>query len=406
MRNRIEVRLATTDRPLKIGTLIQDNQHTYFRCCEEYLSSCVDVSPIKLPKAAEVQRVNTPVFEGLYGVFADSLPDGWGRLLLDRTLTEKGISLERINMLDRLAFVGENGMGALTYHPVARQPSPGDTAIDLDQLADESRQLLAGERIEVLDRLVELGSYSGGARPKIVVGYNPTTDEVCPDAVQLPQGFEHWLIKFPASIDPVGVAGTEYAYYRMALAAGLEMMPCKLFSGRSGSRYFGTKRFDRQGADRLHLHSAAGLMHDNFRLTDMDYGHVMDAALRLENELGAPKKVLRLAAFNVFAHNRDDHSKNVSFLMDQRGRWRLAPAYDLTYSQSGHGYHSMTVAGEGLKPGKGHLLELAADFNLSDAEKVIAEVEYAVKSWADFAEEAGVKSILRKEITKGLRNNN
>lgn len=402
MRNRIEVKLALTDNPLSIGTIVRDDRRVYFRCAQEYLASPLNISPFKLPKNLEVQQANTNIFTGLHGVFADSLPDGWGRLTLDRSLAEKGIRLSEITPLDRLAYVGENGMGALTYHPVEEEATGWKRAVDLDQLADDSRKLLAGESVEVVDQLVQLGGSSGGARPKILVGYNPQTDEIIPDSNSLPKGYEHWLIKFPASVDPEGVANIEFAYHKMALAAGLDMMPCKLFTGRSEQQFFGTKRFDRIGNNRLHLHSAAGLMHDNFRLTNMDYGHVMDAVLRLENDLNGPAKVLRLAAFNVFAHNRDDHSKNISLLLDAKGNWRLAPAYDLTYSQSGHGHHSLTVAGEGLAPSTRQLLELASEFNVNEAETIINKVKQAVADWGGFAEEAGVNKAYRQEISLAL----
>lgn len=403
MSNRIGVKLDFSNREIAVGTLIQDDRYTYFRCAAEYLASPLNISPFKLRKTSDVQRVETNVFDGLHGVFADSLPDGWGRLILDRSLVEKGITLNNISPLDRLAYVGDRGMGALTYHPQQENAALSEKTLDLDQLARESQKLLVGESVAIIDQLVEMGGSSGGARPKIVVGYNPKTNGMCPDAHSLPTGYEHWLIKFSAAVDPAGVAAIEYAYHKMAIAAGLEMMPCRLFKGLSGRQYFGTQRFDREGDHRLHLHSAAGLMHDNFRLTNMDYGHVMDAALQLENGLDGPAKILRLAAFNVFAHNRDDHSKNVSFVMEETGAWRFAPAYDLTYSQSGHGHHSMTVAGEGLAPDREHLLELATDFNISGAGKIIAEVKEAVSAWSDFAEEAGVLKPSVEEIKQAFR---
>jgi len=218
----------------------------------------------------------------------------------------------------------------------------------------------------------------------------------------LPLGFEHWLIKFPTSIDPKDVAKTEMAYHRMALAAGLEMTECQLFKSKSGQVFFGTKRFDRNGNDRLHLHSAAGLLHDNFRLTNIDYGHVMDAAFRLEKDARVYEKVLRLAAFNVFAHNRDDHSKNISFLMDATGAWRLAPAYDLTFSQSSHGYHSMTVAGESKQPGSEQILELAKSFSVKKPARMIDEVRTAIAQWPEYAAEAEVPKATAHRINNVL----
>jgi serine/threonine-protein kinase HipA len=178
------------------------------------------------------------------------------------------------------------------------------------------------------------------------------------------------------------------------------MSECRLFESKSGNTYFGTKRFDRQGNKRLHLHSAAGIMHDNFRLSTLDYGHLMDCAFQLERDVKAYEKVLRLAAFNVFAHNRDDHSKNFSFLMDASGKWRLAPAYDLTFSYSGHGMHSTMIAGESAKPTRMHLMKLATYFNVKNANTIIEEVQHVVNNWKKYAASYGVKNASKNSIQK------
>ncbi len=198
------------------------------------------------------------------------------------------------------------------------------------------------------------------------------------------------------------MAQIEYAYHKMAVDAGLEMSDCQLFEGTSGNLYFGTKRFDRYGNQRVHVHSAAGLMHDNFRLSNMDYGHIMDAAFRLEKHVDAYKKVLRIAAFNVFAHNRDDHSKNISFLMNLKGEWQLAPAYDLTFSFSSHGFHSTTVAGEGKSPGSRHLIELANVFGVKSAKNIIEQVKVVTNNWKHYAKESGVSKASLQLIGKTL----
>ena len=188
----------------------------------------------------------------------------------------------------------------------------------------------------------------------------------------------------------------------MALKAGLEMSECKLFTGQSGQTYFGTKRFDRAHGKRMHMHTASGLMHDNFRMSTMDYGHLMDCAFQLEKHVKAYEKVLRLAAFNVFAHNRDDHSKNFSFLMDANGQWNLAPAYDLTFSNSAYGFHSTMVAGESKSPGKKHLLNLATHFGIKKPELILDEVREAICSWFSIAKECDVPQSTIKNIEKAI----
>ena len=186
----------------------------------------------------------------------------------------------------------------------------------------------------------------------------------------------------------------------MAKDAGIEMSESKLFKGKSDKVYFGTKRFDRINNQRLHLHSAAGMVHDNFRLSTLDYGHLMDCAFRLEKDVNAHYKILGLAAFNVFANNRDDHSKNFSFLMDAQGNWQFAPAYDLTFSFAGHGMHSTMIAGESLNPSKKHLLMLGTYFKVKEANVIIENVQAVVNQWKKYAELAGVSEESTDKIQK------
>ena len=336
----------------------------------------------------------------MFGVFADSLPDDWGKLLLDRALTAKGIDISNMTMLDRLAFVGSKGMGALIYKPEIDDGIHKQFEFELDNIAKATHQIISGTSIEILDELYILGGSSGGARPKILVGYNPQTQHIIGAEKDLPIGYEHWLIKFPSSSDKADIANIEFAYYKMALDAGIEMSACKLFKGKSGQVYFGTKRFDRIGNNRLHMHSAAGMMHDNFRLSNLDYGNVMDCAFLLERDVRAYEKVLRIAAFNVFAHNRDDHSKNISFLMDENGNWKIAPAYDLTFSSSGHGMHSTMVSGESANPTKQHLMELANYFKIKNASAIIDKVQEVIYNWKAYAKQCKVSTDSKNRIQK------
>ncbi len=400
---KINVSLQFGKNQIEVGELVSHNRQIYFKYMLSFIKSGLEISPIKLKLNTDTHSALQLPFEGLFGVFADSLPDGWGRLLLDRALSAKGIAAQDLTVLDRLAYVGNSGMGALVYEPELESDMDELFQVELDDLAKATQHITAGTASDVLDELFMLGGSSGGARPKILVGYHPVSKHLINNQRQLPKGYEHWLIKFPSSFDRPDIANIEYAYYKMALAAGIEMSTCQLFKGKSGQYFFGTKRFDRQGNKRLHLHSAAGLMHDNFRLSALDYGHLMDAAFRLEKDVTAYEKVLRLATFNVLAHNRDDHSKNFSFLMDAQGNWQLAPAYDLTFSGSGHGMQSTTVAGEGVNPNKTHLLELAQHFHLKKARTIIDEVETAVYNWKHFAKACGVSSESMKLIEKTMK---
>jgi serine/threonine-protein kinase HipA len=397
---KIYVSIQFDAEDIEVGELVSENRLIYFKYYPSFLKRGLEISPIKLKLNSDTNKADAIPFDGLFGVFFDSLPDGWGRLLLDRTLTARGISLANITPLDRLAYVGNQGMGALRYKPEIPVEYLADFAIELDEIARATQQIIAGTATDVLEELFKLGGSSGGARPKILVGYNPVTQQLMNVNNELPQGYEHWLIKFPTSFDSPDIANIEYAYYKMATDAGIEMSACKLFRGQSGKVYFGTKRFDRQGNNKLHLHSAAGMMHDNFRLSALDYGHLMDCTFQLERDVEAYEKVLRLAAFNVFANNRDDHSKNFSFLMDATGTWRLAPAYDLTFSYSGHGMHSTMVAGESANPTRQHLLKLAAYFKIKNANLVIDEVQNVVANWKKYAVFCDVKNDSKNSIQR------
>ena len=397
---KIIVSIQFSKNEIELGELVSEGRDIYFKYYTDFITKGIEISPIKLRLNTGINKADAIPFDGLFGVFADSLPDGWGKLLLDRALTSKGMDISNMTMLDRLAFVGSKGMGALIYKPEIDDEIHKEFEFELDKIAKATHQIISGTSTEILDELYILGGSSGGARPKILVGYNPKTQHIIGTEKDLPIGYEHWIIKFPSSSDKADIANIEFAYYKMALDVGIEMSACKLFKGKSGQVYFGTKRFDRIGNNRLHMHSAAGMMHDNFRLSNLDYGNVMDCAFLLERDVRAYEKVLRIAAFNVFAHNRDDHSKNISFLMDENGNWKVAPAYDLTFSSSGHGMHSTMVSGESANPNKQHLMELANYFKIKNASAIIDQVQQVIYNWKDYAVQCKVSTDSKNRIQK------
>ncbi len=397
---KIIVSIQFNENEVELGELVSEGRAIYFKYYTDFISKGIEISPLKLKLNTGINKAAAIPFDGLFGVFADSLPEGWGKLLLDRALRAKGIDISNMTMLDRLAFVGSKGMGALIYKPEIDDGIHKQFEFELDKIAKATHQIISGTSTEILDELYILGGSSGGARPKILVGYNPKTQHIIGAEKDLPIGYEHWLIKFPSSSDWPDIANIEYAYYKMAIDAGIEMSACKLFKGKSGQVYFGTKRFDRIGNNRLHMHSAAGMMHDNFRLSNLDYGNVMDCAFLLERDVRAYEKILRLAAFNVFAHNRDDHSKNISFLMDENGNWKVSPAYDLTFSSSGHGMHSTMVSGESANPNKQHLMELANYFKIKNTSAIIDQVQAVIYNWKDYAKQCKVSTDSKNRIEK------
>jgi serine/threonine-protein kinase HipA len=386
----------------KVGRLALVKRRIYFEYDTGFLTSGLQISPFKLPVQAGAIPCEDSVFEGLFGVFNDSLPDGWGRLLLDRKMRQFGIAPEQLTPLDRLAHNGSYGMGALVYAPDASEESTRPNGIDLDRLAMETRDVLAGDTGDVLTELLTLSGSSAGARPKVMVGISQNKKHLVHGQQHLPSDFTHWMIKFASNHDAKDIGAIEYAYSLMARAAGIEMMPTHLFPGQKGAGYFGVERFDRRDKTRVHIHTVSGLIHADHRLPSLDYEQILRVTLALTQNMQDVEKMLRLATFNVFAHNRDDHAKNFSFLMNEKGHWRLSPAYDLTFSGGPGGEHSTTLLGEGKSPGKEHLLRLAEKFSIPirHTNQMIDEVTQAIKQWPIFAADAGVSYQSKTAISK------
>lgn len=400
----IHVSLSLQDKALPVGRLALKDRNTYFEYEQDFLQSHLEISPFKLPLKAGVSVCDDRVFEGLFGVFNDSLPDGWGRLLLDRQVRRYGIAPELLTPLDRLTHVGEQGMGALLYRPGFSDQVSEEKTINLDHIARETEQVLEGEAEEVIAELLKLAGSSAGARPKVMVGVSTAKKKIVYAKKPLPKSYSHWMIKFASSNDAKDVGAVEYAYSLMARAAGIEMMPTRLFPAKKGGGYFGVERFDRRGESRVHVHSLSGLLHADHRLPSLDYETVLRATLALTRNMTEVKKMFRLAVFNVLVHNRDDHAKNFSFLMDL-GVWKVAPAYDLTFSGGPGGEHSTSVMGEGRDPGKEHFIKLAEKFSITskEATQITDEVHETISKWSEFAEQAGVSKASKKLISSVIR---
>lgn len=399
---KIKVSLDFGTSIVEVGVLVEQNQEIYFRFDPSFLESNLNISPFKLKKTTEILLSPRTPFDGLFGVFNDSIPDGWGRLLLDRKLIESGKNPKEITVLDRLSMLGKSAQGALIYEPVTDKGKSENERVNLDLIAQESEDLLKTGSASFLDQLYHLGGNSVGARPKILVNYNHKLNQF---STLSEEEFEPWIIKFPALNDFKDIARIEYSYYKMALACGIEMSKSNLFYSEKGKVFFGTKRFDHKGNQRLHLHSACGLLHDDFRYSTLDYGHVMDAANRLENNLNACEKVFRLAVFNVYASNMDDHSKNVAFLMNENGNWCLAPAFDLTFSPSPGGYHSLSVGNIYQEIGKKELLKLSSYFGINNGNEIIDQVKEIISKWNMFSTETEINKKESKLIERTLLEN-
>jgi serine/threonine-protein kinase HipA len=385
----------------KVGRLAWRDRQILFEFDAAFIDSGIEISPIKLPLKAGVFTPTEMVFDGLFGVFNDSLPDGWGRLLLDRTVEKHGLRRGQLNALDRLTYVGQNGMGALSYEPDRSQIADDEKPLPLDKLAEESAIMLAAESEEVFEELLRLNGSSAGARPKIVAQVSADRKRVIHGQGQLKSGFEHWMIKFPSSQDARDIGQIEYAYSLMARDAGVEMPETHLFRTRKRA-YFGTKRFDRQGDRRMHMHSLSGLIHADHRHPSLDYDMILRVAMVLTKNVIEAEKAYALACFNVLAHNRDDHGKNFSFLLNEENAWIFAPAYDLTLSDGPAGEQSTMVMGEGKNPGVAHLQALGKKHGLKRAPEILAKVQKAASHWQRHADQSGLSARSAKQIEERI----
>lgn len=288
---------------------------------------------------------------------------------MDRLILKNRIEPAAVGTLNRLAIVGDSGMGALSYRP-AIHLNEGVCAVELDRIAGECEKLLKTEYTEDLDQLFRLGASSGGARPKILT-------EI---------GGEEWIIKFPSYDDPKDIGKQEYDYSLCAKACGIEMAETKLFPSEKCAGYFGTKRFDRRinedgRENKVHMISVSAVLETSHRIPNLDYHLLMKLTLEVTKDFSEVLRMFRLMCFNVFAHNRDDHSKNFSYLYDEpNARYRLAPAYDLTYSSSLNGEHATTVGGNGVNPGMEDILAVAEQIGIGkvQAGKIAREVRDCV----------------------------
>lgn len=319
-----------------VGTLAQTpDGPVAFEYHDEWLAHGFSISPLSLPLEKRLFVAAPRPLEGLFGVFDDSLPDGWGRLLVDRMLREHGIDPFVVTPLTRLAIVGSSGMGALEYEPeLTLMPQAAERT--LDELADECAEMLRTDFSDDLDTLYALGGSSGGARPKIFTDI----DE------------EPWIVKFPSSHDPADIATQEFAIAQAASACGIAMPEVRLLPSSKRDGFFAIKRFDRSKGradgvpSRVHMASAGALLETSHRIPNLDYGILMKLTMRLTTDLEEIARLYRLMTFNVIIGNRDDHAKNFTYLCDG-GAWRLSPGYDLTYNSGINGEHSTTVNGKG-----------------------------------------------------------
>ncbi len=343
-----------------VGRLsILPNKLTVFEYDNSFIKNGTSISPFYLPLKSGVFTAKQEPFNGLFGVFNDSLPDGWGTLLTNRMLKENEIDLFEISVLDRLCLVGNNGVGALSYIPEWNL-SENKFINDYKLIAKNVEQILKFDNFDKLSELYKMGGSSGGARPKIFAKINN----------------KDWIVKFKALVDPDNIGLIEYDYSLAAKNCGIIMSETNLFD----DKYFGTQRFDIENGKKYHLHTASGLLYASHRLPSLDYIELMKATYALTNDVNEMYKLFRLMVFNVLTQNKDDHSKNFSFIYKD-DKWLLSPAYDLVKSFGFNGQHTTTIIGKG-NPTKLNMFELGTKMNLkkSKLNDIYNEV-YEETSW-------------------------
>ncbi|HWX32733.1 MAG TPA: type II toxin-antitoxin system HipA family toxin [Steroidobacteraceae bacterium] len=377
-----------------------------FQYAPAFESSGLELSPL-LMKLDTQRRFSFPglpqdTFHGLPGLLADALPDKFGNALIAEYLSRQGIPLEDITTLQRLVYVGRRAMGALEFEPALAETrgKPVLVSLDMSHLVEDARRALRGELGKVAQDILDVGSSAGGARAKAVIGWNPHTNEAISGQFDLPQGFEHWLLKFDVGVEGVlnnsaGFGRIEYAHYLMAAEAGVQMNECRLLE-EGGRAHFMTKRFDRRGNEKVHVHTLCGLAHLDFNAPYVhSYEQYLRAVLDLKLDASALEQAWLRCAFNIAAVNCDDHTKNFAFMLDQSRIWEIAPAYDTCFSHNPAAgkwtrQHQMLVGGKAWDITDADLLALAGAFDVRRPKELLKRVVGAIARWPEFARQAGV----------------
>lgn len=403
-----------------------------FEYTDRFSASGIEVAPIEMPLTAS-RRYSFPAlskesFRGLPGMLADSLPDRFGNALIDAWLAREGREPGSMNAVERLCYTGSRGMGALEYRPAAGPEPVASHPVEIEALRELAaevlsersglRESLAGrDRGEALGEILRVGTSAGGARAKALLAFDPRTLEVRSGQLDVPEGFEHWILKFDGVQDksreigePLGYGAIEWVYSQMAASAGIAMTESRLLDD-AGRRHFMTRRFDRTAdGGRLHMQSLAALGHLDFNLPG---ANSYEQAFQMIRLLGLGREALdqqfRRMVFNVVARNQDDHVKNIAFLMDRAGKWSLSPAFDLTWAYNPTGRwtsaHQMSIAGKRDDFTLEDLREVGrlASMKRGAVERILAEVSQAVSEWPKLAADAGVEGETVKRVGKTLR---
>lgn len=392
-----------------------------------------ELAPFQMPVSASKSSFNFPAlrkkpdpaldtFKGLPGLLADVLPDRYGNELINLWLARQGRPMDSMNPVETLCFIGTRGMGALEFEPTTLKESKRSFSVEIDSLVDLARKMLTKKEAFVTNlqedeenailEILRIGTSAGGARPKAVIAYKESTGEVKSGQTNAPRGFEHWLIKLDGVSDvqlgaSKGYGRVEMAYYNMAVACGIQMMPSRLLE-ENGRAHFMTRRFDREdGATKHHIQTFCAIKHFDYNLvTSFSYEQLFQTLRELKLPYPDAEQLFRRMVFNVVARNCDDHTKNFAFRLKKDGKWELAPAYDVCHAyQPRHQWvsqHALSVNGKRSNITKDDLLTIGKSIKHKKAAETIEEISIIVSQWKTFADQAKVSPKLRDEIAGTL----
>ncbi|MGB5370240.1 MAG: type II toxin-antitoxin system HipA family toxin [Flavobacteriaceae bacterium] len=415
----------------ELGALSWDTDLNFgsFEFFNDFLSQQLDVSPLHMPiksskgKIYNFPSLNEETYKGLPGMLSDVLPDDFGNTLIDQWLVLNSIKRSDFSPLDRLLYIGKRGMGALEFEPARKLGYDSASIIKVDKLVELSKMILTKreklsltiEQTEELNELIKVGTSAGGQRAKAIICYNQKTKEIRSGQGAVPKGFEHYLLKFDGVTneelgDLTGYGRIEYAYYLMAVDCGIDMMPSELLE-ENGRAHFMTKRFDRIGNnEKLHMQTLCSMAHFDYKKPGV-YGY--EDAFDVMRKLSLPQsdaiKLFKRIVFNVAARNQDDHTKNISFLMDKRGKWHLSPAYDMTYAYNPSGIwtnnHQMTINGKRDNITLEDLLMVGDKINYKKSKEEIDRISKVISNWNIYADKAGIPKQQAAKLFKAFRCN-
>jgi len=410
-----------------LGTFRWDDRYgvAQFEYADSFVGKNIEPAPLMMPvKEGRIYSfgdIGRETFKGLPGMLADSLPDTYGRALFDRWLSLTG--RQSGNSIETLCFLGKRCMGALEFEPAMDAPYDSHTQIEIDSLVNVASEALAEkkdfganlseDKKSAIAEIVRLGTSAGGQRAKAIIAYNKATGEVMSGQVEAPAGFDYYLIKLDGVTAEAGFHETqnfgrlEYSFYRLVKECGIAMSECSLIE-ENGRAHFLTKRFDRVGGEKVHMQTLCAIAHYDYRLLrTYSYEQAFNVMRTLRLPYSQAQEMFRRVVFNVIIRNQDDHTKNISFLMDRTGHWRLSPAYDMGYAYNPKGgwtsQHQMSVNGKFEGITRQDLMELAKRNNIKDAAEIIDRITTVASGWNSIARECGVPDAMIYSIVPNFR---